>query len=173
MANILQWLTSGGRGTWSSNIRGGAAGNLKSYPILESPENDILSVSKIFLSNTLSFSFCRQNCALQGNLYEIYGEMWKYCLPSNLNHICRMQMAKNDLLESKMTNVDPVMEPIFIKMIPCPGVGILKMIPCSAARPHTEKCMITPPGLTSTSLLLGGGAVGLGPLISYGYQLLC
>ena len=44
-----------------------------------------------------------------------------------------------------MTNMDPVMEPIFTKMIPCPGVGILKMIPCSAARPRTEKYMSTPP----------------------------
>ena len=45
-----------------------------------------------------------------------------------------------------MTNMDPVMEPIFTKMIPCPGVGILKMIPCSAARPRTENYMSTPPG---------------------------
>ena len=46
-----------------------------------------------------------------------------------------------------MTNMDPVMEPIFTKTIPCPGVGILKMIPCSAARPRTEKYMSTlPPG---------------------------
>ena len=44
-----------------------------------------------------------------------------------------------------MTNMDPDMEPIFTKMIPCPGVGILKMIPCSAARPRTEKYMSTPP----------------------------
>ena len=44
-----------------------------------------------------------------------------------------------------MTNMDPVMEPIFTKMIPCPGVGILKMIPCPAARPRTEKFMSTPP----------------------------
>ena len=43
-----------------------------------------------------------------------------------------------------MTNIDPVMEPIFTKIIPCPGVGILKMIPCSAARPRTEKYMSTP-----------------------------
>ena len=41
--------------------------------------------------------------------------------------------------------MDPVMEPIFTKMIPCPGVRILKMIPCSAARPRTEKYMSTPP----------------------------
>ena len=38
-----------------------------------------------------------------------------------------------------MTNMDPVMEPIFTKTIPCPRVGILKMIPCSAVRPRTEK----------------------------------
>ena len=38
------------------------------------------------------------------------------------------------------------MEPIFTKTIPCPGVGILKMIPCSAARPRTEEYMSTPPG---------------------------
>ena len=31
----------------------------------------------------------------------------------------------------KRTNMDPVMEPIFTKMILCPGVGILKMISCS------------------------------------------
>ena len=31
------------------------------------------------------------------------------------------------------------MDPIFTKMIPCLGVGILEMIPCSAARPRTEK----------------------------------
>ena len=37
--------------------------------------------------------------------------------------------------------MDPVVEPIFTKMIPCPGVGILKMIPCPAARPRTEKYM--------------------------------
>ena len=49
-----------------------------------------------------------------------------------------------------MTNMDPVMEPIFTKMIPCPGVGILKMIPCSAARPRTEKYMSTPPPGTGT-----------------------
>ena len=46
-----------------------------------------------------------------------------------------------------MTNMDPVMEPIFTKMIPCPGVGILKMIPCPAARPRTEKYMSAPPGV--------------------------
>ena len=44
-----------------------------------------------------------------------------------------------------MTNMDPVMEPIFTKMIPCPGVGILKMIPCSAVRLRTEKYTSTPP----------------------------
>ena len=44
-----------------------------------------------------------------------------------------------------MTNRDPVMEPIFTKMMPCPGVGSLKMIPCSAARPRSEKYMSTPP----------------------------
>ena len=48
-----------------------------------------------------------------------------------------------------MTNMDPVMEPIFTKTIPCPGVGILKMIPCSAARPRAEKYMSTPPGTRS------------------------
>ena len=51
----------------------------------------------------------------------------------------------NNLSDSKMTNMDPVVEPIFTKMIPCPGVGILKMIPCPAARPRTEKYMSTPP----------------------------
>ena len=55
-------------------------------------------------------------------------------------------MAENDLSESKMTNMDPFMELIFTKMIPCPGVGILKMIPCSAAHPRTEKYMSTSPG---------------------------
>ena len=45
-----------------------------------------------------------------------------------------------------MTNMDPVMEPICTNMIPCPGVGILKMIPCSAARPRTEKYTSTSPG---------------------------
>ena len=53
-----------------------------------------------------------------------------------------------------MTNTDPVMEPIFAKMIPCPGVGILKMIPCSAARPGTEKNMSTPPPRSQFSPLL-------------------
>ena len=42
-------------------------------------------------------------------------------------------MAYNDLSKSKMTNMDPVMEPIFTKMIPYPRVKILKMIPCPAA----------------------------------------
>ena len=45
-----------------------------------------------------------------------------------------------------MTNMDPVMQPIFTKTISCPGVGILKMIPCSVARPRTEKYVSTPPG---------------------------
>ena len=54
-------------------------------------------------------------------------------------------MAENDLSQSNMTNMDPAMELlIFTKMIPCPGVGILKMIPCLAARSHTEKCMSAP-----------------------------
>ena len=53
-----------------------------------------------------------------------------------------------------MTNVDPVMEPISTKMIPCPGVGILKMVPYSAARPGTEKYMSTPPpGLVNSKIL--------------------
>ena len=61
-----------------------------------------------------------------------------------------------------MTNMDPAMEPIFTKMIPCPGVGILKMIPCSAARPRTEKYMSTPPPGTESvaafvQLCLGTG----------------
>ena len=42
-------------------------------------------------------------------------------------------------------HMDPVVEPIFTKMIPCPGVGILKMIPCSAGRPRTEKYISAPP----------------------------
>ena len=44
------------------------------------------------------------------------------------------------------------MEPIFTKLIPCSGVGILKMILCSAARPRTETYMSTPPprGLKET-----------------------
>ena len=50
-------------------------------------------------------------------------------------------MASNDLWESKMTSMDHVMELIFTKVVPCPGVGILKMIPYSAARPRTEKHM--------------------------------
>ena len=45
-----------------------------------------------------------------------------------------------------MTDMDPVMEPIFTKLIPCPGVAILKMIPCSAAHPRTENYMSTSPG---------------------------
>ena len=53
-----------------------------------------------------------------------------------------------------MTNMDPVMEPIFTKMIPCPGVGILKMIPCSAARPRTEKYMSTSPGVNFINAFL-------------------
>ena len=55
-----------------------------------------------------------------------------------------------------MTNMDPVMEQIFTVMIPCPGVGILKMIPCSAARPRTERYMSTPspPGLKSSFLFI-------------------
>ena len=101
------------------------------------------------MNNTLAFSFFGQSSALQGNLHEIYRKLWKYCHPSDLNHICRAQMAENDLSESKMTNMDPVMELIFTKMIPCPGVGILKMIHCSAARPHTEKYMSTSPGTFS------------------------
>ena len=56
-------------------------------------------------------------------------------------------MAENDLSESNMTNMDPVMELIFTKVIPCPGVGILKMMHCSAARPGTGKYMSTSPGL--------------------------
>ena len=108
------------------------------------PENDTLSRRKIFLNNTLSFSFFGQSCALQGNLYEINRKMWKYCHLSDLNHIRRVKMASNDLSDSKLTNMDPVVEPIFTKMIPCPGVGILKMIPCSAARPRAEKYMSTP-----------------------------
>ena len=110
-------------------------------------ESDTLSRSKIFLNNTLVFSFFGQSSALQGNLHEIYRKLWKYCHPSDLNHICRVQMAENDLSESEMTNMDPVMELIFTKMIPCPGVGILKMIPCSAVRPRTEKYMSTSPGV--------------------------
>ena len=55
-----------------------------------------------------------------------------------------------------MTNIDPVMETIFTKMIPCPGVGILKMIPCSAARPRTEKYMSTPPRGFETLLTRSG-----------------
>ena len=50
-------------------------------------------------------------------------------------------MAHDDVSESKMTNMDPAVELIFAKMIPCPGVGILKMISCPATRPHTEKYM--------------------------------
>ena len=119
--------------------------NLKSYPVPESnSRNNTLYRSKIFLNNTLSYSFFGQSCALLGNWYEIYRKLWKYCHPSNLNHIHRVQMAFNDLLESKMTNMDPVMELIFTEMIPCPGVGILKMIPCSAARPRTVKYISTP-----------------------------
>ena len=98
------------------------------------------------MNNTLAFSFFEQSSALQGNLHEIYRKLWKYCHPSDLNHICRVQMAENDLSESTMTNMDPVLELIFTKMIPCLGVGILKMIPCSAARPRTEKYMSTSPG---------------------------
>ena len=44
-----------------------------------------------------------------------------------------------------MTNVDPVMEPTFTKMLPCPGVRFLKMIPYSVAHSLTEKYMSTPP----------------------------
>ena len=44
-----------------------------------------------------------------------------------------------------MTNMDLVMEPIFTKMIPCLGVKILKMIPCSEARPRTEKICVPRP----------------------------
>ena len=51
-----------------------------------------------------------------------------------------------------MTNMDPVIKPMFTKMIPCPGVGILKMTPCLAARPRTEKYMSSPPP--------GGGVKG-------------
>ena len=78
--------------------------------------------------------------------------MQKFCVSVSLNHIHGVQMAYNDLSESKMTISTPygpcrVVEPIFTKMIPCPGVGLLKMIPCSAARPRTEKYISAPPGL--------------------------
>ena len=50
--------------------------NLKSYlSRSQIPENDTLSWSKIFLNNTLSFSFFGQSCALKGNMCEIYRKM--------------------------------------------------------------------------------------------------
>ena len=72
-------------------------------------------------------------------------------------------MAANDLSESKITNMNPVMEQIFTKMIPCPGAGNLKIIPCSAARPRIEKYMSTSPGGTGqgapkASALPGSGS---------------
>ena len=42
-----------------------------------------------------------------GNSYKIYRKMWKCCHPSNLNHIHGVQMAYNDLSESKMTISTP------------------------------------------------------------------
>ena len=82
-------------GTWPTNIRGRAAGKSKELPCpgVKLPENDTLSRSKIFLNNTLSFSFFGQSCALQGNLYEIYRKLWKYCHSSDLSHIRRVKMA--------------------------------------------------------------------------------
>ena len=62
----------------------------RSSPI---PENDTQSRSKIFLNNTLSFSFFGQSCAPQENLYEICRKLWNYCHPSDLNHIRKVQMA--------------------------------------------------------------------------------
>ena len=90
------------------NIRGCVAGKSKKLPF---PGVKF----QMFLNNPLSFSFFGQICALQGNLYEIYRKMWKYYHPSDLNHIRRVQMAENDLSESKMTNMDPVMELILQK----------------------------------------------------------
>ena len=118
--------------------------NLKIYAVPES--NSRLSRSKLFLNNTPSFSFFGQSCALPENLSEIYRKLWKYCHPSDLNHIRGVQMAYNDLSESKMTNTDPIMESIFTNMIPCLGVRILEMIASSAARPRTEKYMSTSSG---------------------------
>ena len=66
-----------------------------------------------------------------------------------------------------MTNMDPVMEPIFLKMIPCPGVGILKMIPCPAARPRTEKYMSAPPPPGGVHLNWTGTSVLAGNLIKF------
>ena len=56
-----------------------------------------------------------------------------------------------------MTNVDPAMEPIFTEMTPCPGVEILKMMPCSAGCPRTEKYMSTLGCLMQGGILINGG----------------
>ena len=92
------------------------------------PENDTLSWSKIFLNNTLSF--------VPSNKIVPYKETFVRNLSKNVEILPSKlfesySQSANGLEQSfgdKMTNMDPVMEPIFTKMIPCPGVEILKMI---------------------------------------------
>ena len=62
--------------------------------------------------------------------------------------------------------MDPVMEPIFTKMIPCPGVRILKMIPCSAAGPRTEKYMSTPPPPTGKVIMASSSDIDVEQFLS-------
>ena len=81
-------------------------------------------------------------------------------------------MASNDVSESKMTTMDLAMVLTLRKMIPCPGVGILKIVPCSAARPRTEKYMSSPPppqvGLYSSfSCMFSFALTSLGKIVTY------
>ena len=59
--------------------------------------------------------------------------MRKYCNRSDLNHVRRVQIAYNGLSKYKM-----------VKMIPCPGVRILKTILCFAACPAPKNTLVPP-----------------------------
>ena len=106
--------------------------------------------AKCSLNDTQSWSFLKQNCALP----------WMFVRSLSANP--RMLPSKRVESHSRSANGPKRHSGVnnnkyglchrgdYTKMKPCPGVGILKMIPCSAACPRTEKYTSTrsPPGLT-------------------------
>ena len=62
----------------------------------------------------------------------------------DVGHICRVQMAENNLPKSMIEKYECYHEIDNTIIDTMPRVGILKMVLCSAASPRTEKYTSTP-----------------------------
>ena len=136
MAGCL--VPGGRRGCLVCKYTGSSAGKSDKLPCPGVRFLKMIPCPRANVLNIMSLRFCEQNCAVPWKFVKDLSENAEILLSKRIKSYSRSAIVQQRLFEVKDDSMDPVMEPIFTKMVPYSGVKIFKMILCSVVRPRTE-----------------------------------